>query len=162
MQETFGQRFQRLRKTKGLTQEEVAQAVNITAQSVSKWENDLSAPDISILGVLAQLLGVSTDYLLGNEASEKKAFYDPEVVKDVNKLMIKMIVHADDADVKINLPLALIKAFTVDGNLSLNIGDGALKNVDFNQVIELASQGVLGQIMEVNTADGTTVSISVE
>ena len=48
MKESFGQRFQRLRKNAGLTQEEVATKLNITPQAVSKWENDASAPDISL------------------------------------------------------------------------------------------------------------------
>ena len=55
--ETFGQRFQRLRKAKNLTQEDIASKIGITAQSVSKWENDLSAPDINILLELADILG---------------------------------------------------------------------------------------------------------
>ncbi len=40
MNETFGQRFSRLRKNKGFTQEDVATRINITAQAVSKWENE--------------------------------------------------------------------------------------------------------------------------
>ena len=56
MQETFGQRFARLRKARGRTQEEIAQKVNVTPQAVSKWENDISSPDILLLGELADLL----------------------------------------------------------------------------------------------------------
>ena len=66
--ETFGQRFQRLRKAKNLTQEDIASKIGITAQSVSKWENDLSAPDINILLELADILGVSVEELLGRES----------------------------------------------------------------------------------------------
>ena len=40
MKESFGQRFQRLRKAKGYTQEQIAEKVNISYQAVSKWEND--------------------------------------------------------------------------------------------------------------------------
>ena len=40
MKETFGQRFARLRKNLGLKQDEIAEKVNISAQAVSKWEND--------------------------------------------------------------------------------------------------------------------------
>ena len=55
MKETFGQRFARLRKRQGLKQEEIASKVNISAQAVSKWENDLSAPDIMILPLLSDI-----------------------------------------------------------------------------------------------------------
>ena len=47
--ETMGKRISDLRKRKGMTQEQLAQQVGVTAQAVSKWENDLSCPDISIL-----------------------------------------------------------------------------------------------------------------
>lgn len=63
--ETMGKRISDLRKSKGMTQEQLAQQVGVTAQAVSKWENDLSCPDISILPQLAEALGVTTDELLG-------------------------------------------------------------------------------------------------
>ena len=53
MNETLGQRIARLRKEKKLTQEDLAKKFNVTTQAISKWENDLSAPDISILKELA-------------------------------------------------------------------------------------------------------------
>jgi len=64
MKETFGQRFARLRKEKGLTQDDIAGHIGISAQAVSKWENDISSPDISAFADLADLLGVTTDVLL--------------------------------------------------------------------------------------------------
>ena len=49
MQDTFGKRFQELRKKHQYTQEDIANKLNITPQAVSKWENDISAPDITLL-----------------------------------------------------------------------------------------------------------------
>ena len=63
--ETMGKRISDLRKGKGMTQEQLAQLLGVTPQAVSKWENDLSCPDISILHQLAEALGVTTDELLG-------------------------------------------------------------------------------------------------
>ena len=74
MKETFGQRFSRLRKAKGMTQEVIAEKMNISPQAVSKWENDLSAPDVSLLLPLAELLGVTADTLLGKEDPDRRAF----------------------------------------------------------------------------------------
>ena len=79
--QTMGKRISDLRKSKGMTQEQLAQQVGVTAQAVSKWENDLSCPDISILPQLAEALGVTTDELLGrtplqevkSETSETKS-----------------------------------------------------------------------------------------
>ena len=73
MKESFGQRFQRLRKNAGLTQEEVATKLNITPQAVSKWENDASAPDISVLAELSDILSVSLDELLNKKPTLKIA-----------------------------------------------------------------------------------------
>ena len=62
---TMGKRIMTLRKEKGLTQEQLAERLNVSPQAVSKWENDVSCPDISIIPQLAEVLGISTDELLG-------------------------------------------------------------------------------------------------
>ena len=69
--ESFGQRLSRLRKEKGLTQEDIANKITISPQAVSKWENDVSSPDIDYLTSLADILGVSVDELLGRKESVK-------------------------------------------------------------------------------------------
>lgn len=65
MENTLGKRIAAQRKRLGLTQEQLAEKLGITAQAVSKWENDLSCPDISVLPLLADIFGISTDELLG-------------------------------------------------------------------------------------------------
>ena len=71
-QQTMGKRIVQLRKEKGFTQEQLAELCGVSAQAVSKWENDVSCPDISILPQLADVLGVSTDELLGVKPIEPK------------------------------------------------------------------------------------------
>jgi len=63
-----------------LTQEQLAEKLGITAQAVSKWENDISCPDISILPKLADIFGVTIDELLGREAPAQVC--NTEVVND--------------------------------------------------------------------------------
>ena len=63
--ETMGQIIKRLRKERNLTQEELAEQLNISAPAISKWENDTSMPDISQVVPLANLFGVPTDVLFG-------------------------------------------------------------------------------------------------
>ena len=63
--DTFGKRLKVLRKNKNMTQEELANALNISFQAISKWENEISNPDLSLIVPLAAVLGVSTDTLLG-------------------------------------------------------------------------------------------------
>lgn len=65
MENTIGKRIAANRKRLGLTQEQLAEQLGITAQAVSKWENDQSCPDISVLPALADIFGVSIDVLLG-------------------------------------------------------------------------------------------------
>lgn len=70
MEETLGKRIVFHRKRLGLTQDALAERMGVTAQAVSKWENDQSCPDISALPKLAEIFGISTDELLGVERKE--------------------------------------------------------------------------------------------
>ena len=57
-------RIQHLRKTKGLSQEELADKVGVSRQSVSKWESEQSVPDVEKIVLLSEIFEVTTDYLL--------------------------------------------------------------------------------------------------
>lgn len=70
---TFGQIIKSLRRKADMTQEELADMLSITGQAVSRWENDFAMPDISLLPVLANLFGVTTDYLLGVDITRKES-----------------------------------------------------------------------------------------
>lgn len=92
--ETLGRRIARLRLAKTATQERLAKELNVSPQAVSKWENDINYPDISLLPDLARFLGVSVDELLsgasastqesasaqGNAAAQESAAGTAEVV----------------------------------------------------------------------------------
>jgi len=67
MERTFGKSIAKHRKARSETQEAAASALNISAQAVSKWENDACLPDAAILPALALHFGVSIDYLFGGE-----------------------------------------------------------------------------------------------
>lgn len=67
METTLGKRIVAGRKKAGLTQDQLAERLGVTAQAVSKWENDQSCPDIAMLPRLAEIFGTSTDALLGME-----------------------------------------------------------------------------------------------
>ena len=64
---TFGEKLQALRKAQGLSQEELAQRINVSRQALSKWESGASVPDTENVIALSRLFGVSTDYLLLDE-----------------------------------------------------------------------------------------------
>ena len=67
MEQTLGKRIVQHRKALGLTQDQLAEKLGVTAQAVSKWENDQSCPDITTLPKLAAIFGTTTDALLGSE-----------------------------------------------------------------------------------------------
>ena len=67
--ETLGRRIARLRLQHAMTQERLANIANVSAQAVSKWENDQSYPDILLLPLLAQTFGITVDELLGIEST---------------------------------------------------------------------------------------------
>ncbi|MBM6979777.1 MAG: helix-turn-helix transcriptional regulator [Actinomyces succiniciruminis] len=64
MKNSVGRNIARLRLSRGMTQEQLAQRMGVTPQAVSKWENDLNYPDVATLPALAALLGTSVDALL--------------------------------------------------------------------------------------------------
>jgi len=65
MEETLGKRIVANRKRLGMTQDALAEQLGVTAQAVSKWENDQSCPDITMLPKLARIFSTTTDELLG-------------------------------------------------------------------------------------------------
>ena len=79
MEQTLGKRIIEHRKALGLTQDQLAEKLGVTAQAVSKWENDQSCPDITMLPKLAEIFGTTTDALLGRQA---QPVHQAEVVSD--------------------------------------------------------------------------------
>ena len=71
MENFLGKKIRQLRRAKDLTQEQLADYLNISSQSVSKWETGTATPDLAFVIPLARLFGVSTDELLGFEQSKE-------------------------------------------------------------------------------------------
>ena len=101
--QTLGQKIAELRKAKNLTQLELATQLNITDKAVSKWERDISCPDINTFPKLAEILGVSVDELLQASTAPKEDSQE----KDVTDMVLKAI------------PLALSIAVTVLATIDL-------------------------------------------
>ena len=71
MEQTLGSRIVAHRKRLGMTQEQLANLLGVTAQAVSKWENDQSCPDVTMLQKIADIFSITTDELLGREPVHK-------------------------------------------------------------------------------------------
>lgn len=80
----IGEKIKELRKSQDVTQEKLADYLNISYQAVSKWENGLALPDITLLPQLASFFGVTVDELLGVtklEQSEELTQYEKQYFK---------------------------------------------------------------------------------
>ena len=165
MDMTIGKRIAHLRKEKGLTQEELAQHMGISPQAVSKWENDQTCPDISALPKLARLFGVTVDELLeGREALPAVRMLPPEERKDIKDMLLRITVDSAEGDkVRVNLPMALMEiAMEIGMEMPQINGNEALKGIDMKKVLEMVRLGFVGNLVEVDSADGDRIRIFVE
>lgn len=165
MDMTIGKRIGLLRRQKGLTQEDLANALGVSPQAVSKWENDQTCPDISLLPKLSQLLGVTTDELLtGKQEETAIRVLPPEQRRSIKDMLLRIVVDSADGDrVRVNLPLALVEvAMEIGMEMPQINGNDALKGIDLGKILDLVRQGVVGNLVEVDSADGDTVRIYVE
>ncbi len=163
---TLGQRIAALRTAKNIRQNELAERLGVSSQAVSKWENDISCPDISILPALAAELGVTVDELLSGESREPEVrlMSDEECKKKADSTILRIVVDSSAGDrVRVNLPMQLVKmGLEIGMTLSDVTENETFKNIDISQVVRLAEQGLVGRLVEVDSADGDHVEIFVE
>ena len=68
---TFGEKLQKLRQKAGMSQDALAERLNVSRQAVSRWERDETMPETDKVVALADLFGVTTDYLLRQGTEEE-------------------------------------------------------------------------------------------
>ena len=164
---SIGERIALLRTQQKLSQGQLAEALDVSRQAISKWENDLSCPDITLLPQLARLFGVTIDELLGNQNQPETTLLPEEQRKPLKDMIFRIYVNTKEGDkVRVNLPMALVQVALQMGmqmpQVSGSAAGEALKNIDIAQLVALVEQGVIGKLVEVETADGDTVEIYVE
>lgn len=166
MNESIGNRISKYRKQKGLTQEALANQMEVSAQAVSKWETDQSCPDISALPKLCKILGITTDELLtGNHNGVK--LVPPAERKPIEELIFRVKVLSAEGDkVRVNLPMSLIKlAMEIGVDVVPNVGGNnaeVIRSIDMEKVIQMVEQGLIGKLVEIETAEGDIVEVVVE
>lgn len=165
METTLGKRIGMLRRQKGLKQDELADKLGVSPQAVSKWENDQTCPDISLLPELARILEVSVDELLsGKQESAPVVQIVPETQrKDIRDMILRIVVDSADGDkVRVNLPIVLLQIAIDTGMGMPQINESqAMQSIDWNQIMELIRQGAVGNLVEVESG-GDFVRIFVE
>ena len=114
---TLGMMISSLRKEKGMTQLELAEKMGVTDKAVSKWERDLSCPDINSLPALAEILGVSVEELM---QIKKEAEAPVSKVSEIVEIAPKAVAMAMGVAVTV---LTVLNALDVkSGMIMLGIG----------------------------------------
>ena len=113
----IGQNIRKIRKAHGLSQEELAEKMGVTDKAVSKWERDLSCPDINSLPNLAEILGVSVEDLM---QIKKEAEEPVSKISEIMEVAPKAIAMAMGIAVTV---LTILNALDVkSGMVMLGIG----------------------------------------
>lgn len=162
--QSFGERIAYYRKERGFTQEALAEKCSVTAQAVSKWENDITTPDISLLPTLVGLFGITADELLGIRRADAVAL-KPEQI-DLSKMLFRVRVFAKDgAKVNVNLPVAVAEVVLKNERFTEGVGEGKLgflKDLNLAEIIALVQSGATGKLVEAENAGGDRVEVFVE
>ena len=164
MEYTIGKKIAELRRAKGFTQEGLADKLNVSAQAVSKWENDLSCPDILLLPEIASLLGATVDELLSREPKRETELLPADQRKKLDDMIFRVVVNTAAGDkVRINLPVPLLQmALEMGMQIPEIAGNKALQSLDVGKILLLVEQGVIGKLVEVESAEGDVVEVVVE
>lgn len=111
----FGENLKNLRKKKDLTQDEIAEILNVSTQTVSRWETNMGYPDIEMLPAIANFYGVTVDSLLGLDIDKKK-----EKIAEIIKLMYQHKTKGE-IDEAIEICEKGLKEFPNDSQLLNNL-----------------------------------------
>ncbi len=170
MEKSLGKRIQSERKKLSLTQEQLAEKMGVSGQAVSKWESDISCPDITLIPLLADLFGMTSDELLrGQSGTPEGIVLASSTGKSVNEMNLKILVDAGGTKVKINTPIQIIKALISSGmdmNQVLSMqgakNEKANASIDFDAILRMVDSGLCGNLMNIEVDDdGELIAISI-
>ena len=152
MNNTIGSNITKLRREKGMTQAELAEKLNVSVQAVSKWENDVSRPDLERIGELAAVLDTTAEFIINGDALET-----PTELKNGNiaKRLLVMTVNVkkpDPTDITLRLPAELLMKARTDGSLAKLMGENFSEMIP-DTVFEMLESGVVGPVATVNKED---------
>ena len=166
MSESIGNRISKYRKAKGLTQEGLAEKLGISSQAVSKWENDVSCPDISLLPQICRELGITTDELLTGQGAQVQMMPEHQR-KPLEELTLRVkILSAAGDKVRVNVPMSLVKiCMEIGVDVVPNVGGenaDMMRSIDMKKVVEMVEKGLIGKLVEIESAEGDIVEVVVE
>lgn len=158
----IGSNIAALRKEKGITQEELANALGVSAQAVSKWENNSSCPDVSLLTDIADYFGVTVDALLRSGAEEITRADPPSTDNNVaavgggkRNVRIK-VTQPNGKETNVKVPFGVVK-------MGLRVGNvfGLQRDVA-DKIGALLDDPAAADILSIDGENGEHVTISIE
>lgn len=157
----IGNNIAALRKEKGITQEELANILGVSAQAVSKWENNSSCPDVALLTDIADYFGVTVDALLRAQGDEITSV-QPQVntssqtQNNFTKNVSIKIVQQNGKTNNIKIPFKFAK-------IGLNIGNifGLDKEVA-DKIGALINGESIGELVDIFTENGEHITITLD
>jgi len=159
----IGKNIASLRKKNNLTQEELANKLGVSAQAISKWENENSCPDISLLPKIADLFGITVDALIRKSNTEIALQESPDnnftSEKKNISLNTKIVITIEQRSGKINkiqIPFALVKTGLKIGN-QFGLDESISEKI--NSVINSEN---FGEIITIDAESGEHITIKVE
>jgi len=153
--DTIGKNIADKRRAIGLTQEQLAEKVGVSAQAISKWENDMTEPDAEMLLTLADIFGVTVDELL--RGTVKPVIKDNDDGKKPEDRILRINVISDDSNITVRIPAGLILA----GNYSVFGGVGNSIKTQLDSIINMIENNTVGSVIEVDS-EGQHVTITIE
>lgn len=127
MNEYFGKNIRKLRKNKNLTQEKFAEALGVSFQSVSRWENCITYPDVELIPMIARYFSVKIDELFGIPEENKKAEF---------KALMKELTELGEDDTE--RAIEIMRAVRAGYDLNNTFGD-LCNNLRYSQVKKTAT-----------------------
>ena len=119
-----------LRKTKGLTQDELAIRLNVVRQTISKWEKGLSVPDAEMLQKIAEVFEVNVSQLLGSPINQNE---NVDIIAEQLSRINEQLVVKNNRSRKIWKTIGIILAIIIVGHLLLvALGFTAYKSYEVN------------------------------
>ncbi len=102
--------------------------------------------------------------MTGEKEAQKVRVLPESERKDISEMTLRVLIESKKCDkVKVNLPLLLIKsALEVGLDLSTVSSNPSLKSIDLAQIMDLVAHGVVGNLVEMESADGDTIKIFVD
>ena len=147
-----------LRKQRNITQDELAGELGVSPQAVSKWENNSSCPDVSLLTVIADYFSVSTDDLLRceNDSILSKTSKENTEQKNYKKKIVITVTQLSGKKNVIRIPFSFVKTGLKIGSLF-----GLDQSVQ-EKLNQIADGENISEFAEIESENGDHVSINLE